>query len=80
MKTSEVLKLIANALELNDEDITLASDRDNVDDWDSIGHLNILTDLDDLTDGMAVEMDELNEAFSVQDIVNVLTSKGFISK
>ena len=78
MTTEELLNLIAKALKVDVKRITLESKSESLDEWDSLGHLNILVQLDKATDGKASEISELVEANSVSDFKSILKSKNMI--
>jgi acyl carrier protein len=73
----QVLKLIATALDVGqvDEDSSAV----NQPSWDSLGHLNVLTALDQATGGKAAEIEELAEATSVRAILDLLQRNGLLS-
>ena len=45
-KNKELFECIAKALKVNSNKININSSSDNIEDWDSLGQLNILTALD----------------------------------
>jgi acyl carrier protein len=71
MTKNDLLALIKDAL-VTDDEIDMNSSADNVSEWDSLGHLSVLTALDDATDGKASSLSELSDATSVAEIVNIL--------
>jgi len=79
MTTEELLNLIAKALKVDTKKITLDTKSESLDEWDSLGHLNILVQLDKATDGKASEFSELVEANSVFDFKSILKLKNVIS-
>ena len=79
MTTEDLLSLIARALKVDAKNITLASKSESLEEWDSLGHLNILVQLDKATNGKASEYSELVEANSVSEIKFILKSKNVIS-
>ena len=79
MTTEELLSLIAKALKVDAKNITLDSKSESLEEWDSLGHLNILVQLDKATYGKASEFSELVEANSVSDFKSILKSKNVIS-
>jgi acyl carrier protein len=79
MTTEELLSLIAKALKVDAKNITLDSKSESLEEWDSLGHLNILVQLDKATNGKASEFSELVEANSVSDFKSILKSKNVIS-
>jgi acyl carrier protein len=79
MTTEDLLKIIANALKVDSKKVTLSSKSESFDEWDSLGHLNILVQLDKATNGKASEISELVEANSVFDFQAILRSKNIIT-
>ena len=73
----EVLKIVEKALELKKGTININSNPNNVSDWDSLGHLNILMSLDKRLDGKASGLSELAKAMSVKKIISVLKNNNF---
>ena len=73
MTKEDLCSLIKNALDADDE-IDMNSSSDNIPEWDSLGHLSVLTALDDATGGKASSLSDLSEATSVIKIVNILES------
>jgi acyl carrier protein len=77
MKKDDLCTLIKEALDA-DDNIDINSSSDNVPEWDSLGHLSILTALDDATNGKASSLSDLSEATSVIKIVDILKSNEII--
>ena len=73
----EVLKIIEEALKLGKGVININSNPNNVSEWDSLGHLNILMALDKKLDGKASGLSELAKAMSVKKIISVLKNNNF---
>ena len=73
----EVLKIIEEALKLEKGVININSNPNNVSEWDSLGHLNILMALDKRLDGKASGLSELAKAMSVKKIISVLKNNNF---
>ena len=71
MKNEIIFETIKNSLKTNNS-INLDSSTKNVDEWDSLGHLSILSGLNRLFDGKIVEVEELAEAESVEEIITIL--------
>ena len=76
-KEKEVFQIIEEALELNQGKININSSPDNVSEWDSLGHLNILMLLDKKLEGKASSVTELAKAMSVKKIITVLKKNNF---
>ena len=69
---NELLLLIQTSLDLEDNAVNLFSSMEDVEGWDSLGHLNILVSLDLRLDGHAAEIMQLATAKSVEEIVDIL--------
>ena len=58
-------------MSLSQEEVDENSGADNLDEWDSLGHLSILSALDEKTDGKTSHIEEISEL----DSFNKLKSK-----
>jgi len=77
MNQDDLCILIKEALDA-DDNIDINSSSDNIPEWDSLGHLSVLTALDDATGGKASSLSDLSEATSVTKIVDILKSNEII--
>jgi acyl carrier protein len=77
MTKDELFLLIKDALDADNE-IDINASADNIPEWDSLGHLSVLTALDDATDGKASLLTDLSDATSVTEIVNILEAQEII--
>tara|TARA_B110000003_G_C16654248_1_gene535669 strand:- start:3342 stop:3590 length:249 start_codon:yes stop_codon:yes gene_type:complete len=75
----ELITLITDALDADDT-ITLDSSMDNIPEWDSLGHLSILTSLDQATEGKASGVSDLGDTSSVNEIISILKSENLIDE
>ena len=71
MTEIELLKLIKTSLKTKDK-IDLKSNSRNVEEWDSLGQLSILTTLDKKFKNKASKLTKLATAETVEDIVSIL--------
>ena len=81
VKTSEqaILEVISKALKLKDDrPLTLNSNMNDTEGWDSLGHLSILSALDKLYNGKIAPIREMATADSVAKIVQLLRKHSFI--
>ena len=78
MNENEVIKIIATALKLEDSQIDTNNSVDNVEEWDSLGHLGILAALDKAFDGKIASIKEMATADSVEKIFQILKENSFI--
>jgi len=77
MNKDDLLILIKNALEV--EHIDLSSSMDTIDEWDSLGHLSILSAIDEKLEGKASDVSDLASATSVEKIINILEKNSLMS-
>jgi len=68
----DVLSAIERALELDSRSIDMEAVSEDVEGWDSLGHLSILAALDLLFEGRVTEIDEIATADSVPKILVAL--------
>tara|TARA_Y200000002_G_scaffold140236_1_gene115689 strand:- start:6276 stop:6509 length:234 start_codon:yes stop_codon:yes gene_type:complete len=77
MTKNDLFSLIKNALD-TEEEIDTDSSAENVSEWDSLGHLSVLTALDEATNGKASSLNDLSSAISVIKIIEILESNEII--
>jgi len=77
MNKDDLLSLIKNALEV--EHVDLSSSMDTIEEWDSLGHLSILSTIDERLDGKASDISDLASATSVEKIINILEKNSLMS-
>jgi|TARA_B100001964_G_C14032671_1_gene508977 acyl carrier protein len=79
-KTDEenIVALISKALSIENNLISVNSSIDNVEEWDSLGHLSILEALDQHFDGKVVNIKELASTKSVKDILFILKKNSLL--
>ena len=76
MEKDVFMMAVATALEVKNEVITEDLKLDDIPEWDSLGHLTILSHLDDLTDGKAGEISGLGSMENLKDIWNAFVEAG----
>jgi acyl carrier protein len=64
--------LIAKTLNIKLDKITLNSGMNSLEEWDSLAHLSILTELDKLSKGKASKIKGLSQATSIKEIFKLL--------
>ena len=74
----DVLDAIQDALGLEAGQLTIDTTTQDIKEWDSIGHLGVLTKLDKLFDGKVAAIQELADADSLQKIVVILREHSLI--
>ena len=66
----KLIQLMKDALE--DDSVTIESTMESLETWDSLGHLSVLSALDDRTDGKISDIREFNEVETVAEIITLL--------
>lgn len=74
----EVFEIIRKALNLKEKTLTLESSIRDVEAWDSLGHLGILSALDKFFSGGIAPIKEMAAADSVGKILKILKKYSFI--
>ncbi len=68
----DILNIIQSALNLKNKNITINSSVNDVAEWDSLGHLSVLTALDKFFEGKVGRIKEIAAADSVKKIIQIL--------
>jgi hypothetical protein len=76
MELNVVLNLVANALEVDENLITGNSSSETIEQWDSLGQISILAQLDDTYPNVTERIPQLATATSVSEILRLLTESG----
>ena len=66
----KIVNIVSAAL--MEEDISESSTTDNTASWDSLGHLSILSALDEATKGKISEIEAFSNVKSVNEIISLL--------
>ncbi len=74
----DVNLLIEDALEVRRGSLSIESNMNNTEQWDSLGHLSILSSLDRLFDGRVASISNIAQADSVGKIVDILSQNKLI--
>ena len=72
LNKKDLIILVAEALEVKKNKINELTKSDDIENWDSLGHLNILVKIDQELNGKAGGVNELSEAYSVDKIYTIL--------
>ena len=72
MTENDLFEIVSNSLNVPRENIDLNTSSKNLDEWDSLGHLAILTAIDKATGGKASEIETLALASSLSEIFEIL--------
>ena len=74
----KVLEAITQVLELKNGELQKTSALGDFDSWDSLGHLDILSTLDQLFNGQLGSVTEMASADSVDKIIDALRANSLI--
>jgi len=77
-KQEEVLRVIKNALDLKDGRLTIDSAVGDLPEWDSLGHLGILSALDKFFEGNVAPIKDMAMADSVRKILKILKENSLV--
>ena len=75
----EVISNIEIALELEKGSLNIDTRMGSIEQWDSLGHLTILSSLDILFDGLIGPISNISEAQSVEEILNILIENKLVN-
>ena len=68
----DVISCISKALKIPSKKIKITSSDIDIEEWDSLGHLNILLNLDKKLKGKVIKIKSMSEAYSVKKIISIL--------
>lgn len=68
----DVISCISKALKVPSKKIKITSSDKDIEQWDSLGHLNILLNLDKKLKGKVIKIKSISEAYSVKKIISIL--------
>jgi len=75
MKIGDFLNAVCNALNREPGTLTLDDTPDTVEEWDSVGHLSIISTIDSAL-GVSPDTEELRSFTSIRELVDILKKKG----
>jgi acyl carrier protein len=70
--TQDVLAVIARAIKVDETDVTMEATMEDLEEWDSLAHLEVLVELDKMFDEKVGGITEMAITASVADILRVL--------
>lgn len=68
----EIIKIVADGLAVDDKDVTIDSKASDIPEWDSLGHLSVLSKIQETLGDRYQESEELASAVSVKEILQCL--------
>ena len=69
---NKIIEVVESALALGKGEIDINSSSDNIEKWDSLGQLSILSSMDELFDGKIADIPDIANANSITSIVSLL--------
>ena len=71
---TKVQEAFRSAFDVDPESISIETTSNQIQAWDSVGHLSLATNLEEAF-GVSLDVDDLMEMESVRDIVRIITTK-----
>ena len=78
LNLNSLMRIIEKALNLNKNQVNEESSSSNIEKWDSLGQLSILSKLDDFYDGKIADLPNISKANSVKLIFSELKKNSLI--
>ena len=78
LNDKELISVISSALSLSQEEVNENSGADNLNEWDSLGHLSILSALDEKTNGKTSHIEGISELDSFNKLKSRLVAEGLM--
>ena len=75
---SELISLIETTLEQESGSLNEGSVAEDIEKWDSLGHLSVLVALDAHCDGQVASISEMASADSIPKIIEILSNNSLI--
>ena len=79
MTYESLIEVIAKSIFVDGSSLSMDSSAETVEEWDSLGHISILSALDEATDGKSADIVELTQATSVREINDLLKENELLS-
>ncbi len=79
ISSNEIIEIIENILEIESNTLNINTKKEDVEAWDSLGHLGVLVAIDKKLDGKAAKLNGLSEVDSIESIIDLLNENGLIS-
>jgi len=77
LSQKKIIEIISKSVQ---QKVDLKSSSKNIEGWDSLAQLNILSSLDKITKGKSSKIEQLTELNSVKGIIQILSKKNLIKK
>lgn len=71
---AKVRQAFHDAFDIDPQSVSLETSPDDIPDWDSVGHLSLISNLE-RTLGISIDLDDIMGMENVRDIVRIVQSK-----
>tara|TARA_B110000438_G_scaffold303581_1_gene365778 strand:+ start:5663 stop:5905 length:243 start_codon:yes stop_codon:yes gene_type:complete len=78
MTINELFNIIEESISIDKDEITDETSTENVAGWDSLGHITLLSELDEITDGASADIPELANVSSVKELIAILKDNNLL--
>ncbi len=70
----QVLQIMSEVFEININDLPSVVDQNHVDNWDSLRHLNLILELEEIYQ-VSYEPEEISDMISLEKIIDITNTK-----
>ena len=74
MEKNVLIALVAKALEISEHEVSIESNSSDIEEWDSLGHIQVMMEIQNYYGEGYVENPDLAAATSVSEIFDILKS------
>lgn len=67
----KLIQIAANVLGMKKENISLNSSREDIDEWDSLAHLNLIAEIEEQF-GVKIPFEEIDKIFKLSDFLKYI--------
>tara|TARA_B100001250_G_C19783342_1_gene782934 strand:- start:529 stop:756 length:228 start_codon:yes stop_codon:yes gene_type:complete len=75
MTSDEIIKIFCSSLNIKQSKININLKMDEIDEWDSLGHLTFLTSLNKKTKGKLLKIKDIEQKKTLKEILNKINKK-----
>ena len=78
MTKDELFNIIEESISIDKDEITDETSTENVVGWDSLGHITLLSELDEITGGASADIPELANVSSIKELKAILKDNNLL--
>lgn len=75
LSKEKLIKIVSKSIKVNEKKINLKSRKQDFENWDSLAHLKILAEIDNLTNGKAAKINNLADQDTIESLFKLLVKK-----